>query len=77
MVNPIDRSTTRAMIEYRQEQLVAAKRATPEPFPNVIVEPFQVSGLLWGIRRSMGIRIMQVGARLAGVCMQVRPSVQS
>jgi hypothetical protein len=77
MLNPIDKATTRAMIEYRQNELSRLQDRDRVIADDLTVQSVNNYGFAWSVRRSLGLRLMRAGARLAGVGMQVRVGAQS
>lgn len=70
MFNPVDWSTTKAMMTYRQEQLdrdIAKSITQTERCRRDSRE----DGLAW-LRRTIGIMLIRMGARLAGTSVKPR-----
>jgi hypothetical protein len=76
MINPIDKSTTRAMVEYRIEQVKKDRVWAEDEAGLVTVVPGSSSGFIANCRRSIGLSMMRFGARLAGFGMQTRTGAQ-
>jgi hypothetical protein len=77
MINPIDEATINAMVAYREQQ-VLRDRYEHDVIEVVTETSSQRStGMPSALRRSIGIGIMRLGARLAGVGMQTRIGIQS
>lgn len=78
MQNPVDDRTTTAMVNYRMKQLLADHDACR--FQPALLElddgQLEGSGEVTRIRRSMGLSLIRLGARLAGIRMQPRVSRQ-
>jgi hypothetical protein len=74
MFNPIDTNVTKSMIEYRREQLQADACRSRE---DVELERTSISfKRLHPVRWAVGIRLIRLGARLAGMSLQGRMSAQ-
>jgi hypothetical protein len=76
MFNPIDKSTTRAMVEYRMEQVKKDRVWVEDEGDLVAVVPGSSTGFIANVRRSIGLSVMRFGARLAGFGMQTRTGAQ-
>lgn len=78
MQNPVDDRTTSAMVNYRMKQLQADLDASRSFQALVEIDDGQLdsSGDVTRIRRSIGLSLIRLGARLAGVRMQSRVSSQ-
>lgn len=76
MINPVDEATINAMVAYREEQVLRDR------YEHEVVEVIadttarKSPGMLLSLRRSIGLGIMRIGARLAGVGMQTRIGIQ-
>jgi hypothetical protein len=78
MQNPVDERTTSAMVNYRMNQLQAdlvASRTFPV-LDETAEAQFVSSSEVTRIRRSIGLSLIWLGARLAGIRMQPRVSNQ-
>lgn len=77
MINPVDKATINAMVSYREEQVIR-DRYEHEVYEIIANTSGRNSpAMLFSLRRSIGIGMMRIGARLAGVGMQTRIGIQS
>ncbi len=77
MQNPLDQRTTRAMVDYRMTQLrndLSASRPAIDLDGQTITlsDPQGVTQ----VRRSIGLSLIRLGSRLAGIRVQPRVSNQ-
>jgi hypothetical protein len=74
MFNPVDTTSTEAMVHYRQESL---SRDRSRQLRNPQEDPLPIH-VFWigALRRSVGLSIMRLGARMAGTCLTPRVRAQ-
>jgi hypothetical protein len=72
MMNPLDKATTNAMIEYKISQL-AEDRIVHQAHPEIVrLDVPEERGIVVGVRQFIGLSLIRFGARLAGIGMQTR-----
>jgi hypothetical protein len=75
MINPVDQSTVKAMVDYKLDQI---NRDRYEDGIGIEIPSQQLRSSRWvfSLRRSAGLSLMRLGARLAGIGMHARIGTQ-
>jgi hypothetical protein len=75
MINPVDQSTVKAMVDYKLEQI---NRDRYEDGLEIEMPGEQLRSPRWvvSLRRSAGLSLMRLGARLAGIGLHARIGTQ-
>lgn len=72
MFNPVDTRQMRALVDHKREQ-VAADATSVRQIPESVMQRDPGTGR---IRIAIGIRLMRVGARIAGVYTHAEPRLR-
>jgi hypothetical protein len=72
MMNPLDKATTKAMIDYKINQLAENRVVHPAHPEIVMIDVPEERGAIVAARQYIGLTLIRFGARLAGIGMQTR-----
>lgn len=77
-INPVDRDTINAMVSYHEHQIHQTfGQVNIGKESLIVIRPVSTAGFARAIRQSIGLALIRVGARLAGVGLQSRIGTQS